>query len=156
MLGGRWGAGTEPFGPPAPGHPDRSNAPKHVAQETPRQPMNWPLDKGLGSGYVRLAPATSQKPVLARKICTLPFEPPAIRFVAFDLKATKCPSALSDGKLLIPFPWGPPGTTEIMLVLGVHPAGAPKQVSWAYACAKPFVFPGTRLVANDVKVTKRP
>ena len=69
--------------------------------------------------------------------------------MAADVKATKRPSALIAGERLSPFPWFPALSTLTRSVV-------PVRRSWTNTSATPFVSPGTRLMAAEVKATKRP
>jgi hypothetical protein len=60
----------------------------------------------------------------ARKIWRLPLEPPSTRFVAFERKAAKWPSALITGFVLIPLPPRPSAVllaNRMVVVMQVAP-----------------------------------
>ena len=65
------------------------------------------------------------------------------------MKATKRPSAESDGRTLPASPWRPPVAT---LTRSVRPV----RRSRTNTSSAPLVSPGTRLVACELKATKRP
>ena len=58
--------------------------------------------------------------------------------------------------LLKPLGSLPSLVSEIIVVAGTHPAGAPAQVSRAYDCANIAAAPAPRLCASDSNATNRP
>jgi hypothetical protein len=76
-------------------------------------------------------------------------------FVELELKATNSPPALIEG---LPPPAVAPSTaTEINVVLGTQPTGAPLQVSRRKTHVLPHdAVPGSMFVASESNATKRP
>src|SRR5579863_1288623 len=80
------------------------------------------------------------------------------RLVAIESNATNRPS------LLMEIPWlglpqlatEPSFASETTLVVGVHPAGTPVQVSRTYTFPLPLTFCETKLVAPEPNATSRP
>jgi hypothetical protein len=85
-----------------------------------------------------------------------PSVPPGTRLVACDVNATKRPVALIAPSVLSLSPSAPSIATETRVVDGMQPAGALAHVSRTKMSVRPFMSPGTRFVAADSKVTKRP
>src|SRR5438034_7885969 len=83
------------------------------------------------------------------KMSLTPFVPPGTRLVAYEAKATNCPSAESEGLKLLSLPWVPAESTDTRTV-------CPVVRSCTKASLTPFVSPGTRLLATEAKVTDRP
>src|SRR5439155_1055441 len=87
------------------------------------------------------------------KRSTLPFVSPGTRLEAWLAKATKRPSAETDGDGVhttdAPLPWV---SSEATLTRSVTPV----RRSWTKTSSAPFVSPLTRLEARLAKATKRP
>lgn len=73
--------------------------------------------------------------------------------VAADWNVMKRPVALIDAAVLAPFACVPSEATETRTVVGLHPDGAPAQVSRTKTSETPFVSLSTRFMAEDRKVT---
>src|SRR4029077_9603896 len=72
------------------------------------------------------------------------------------LNATNLPERLITGPALPPFAGAPPMPTETSVVVGVHPAGAPAQVSRTNTSSSPLVSPATRLLGAKTTQEHRP
>jgi hypothetical protein len=86
-----------------------------------------------------------------------PLVSPETRFCASELNATKRPLALIEGSPLAALPGVLEFEAETSVVVGVHPIGAPAQVSRTKTLSTPCgIVPDTRFEANEANAMYRP